>query len=606
MLTTTSTAAFALGRTGGQQAGPDAAIPAAPVNSVPFLNLSLTLADRLHASLLNRSAGVYFNAVSSDWATVASAQYSTLGNSLIVAGLLQLYGSTGNETYLLWASTTSNQFWDHAWAQGTGGFYDTYNPDWSESSSCEQIAQDNAMFEIDFLDLYHLNGSSQWLQRADAVQQLLNGEFWSSAHGIVEVGYDPCTGSQSGDVDIETSIGSYLWATGEWTSTTGNTSLVPRMNEVASFAHRYLWDSAANTLPGGPGSTDCGGMGGALGFMRSVYANLTGLEDCRKGANEDIWGAMGLAELYSLTGNSTLLSWTNQDLAWINSTLWDPTYGGYHNDVSRNDMLRSACSSSNEPDDYPGWTQGEQPMFWWKIGELTGNATTKSWSLVAEKWTATHQWNYTDGNGGDMTCLNAGAVPDKGSPELYDWIQASALYSFSAIGSTQTSSSSGSTTSATTSESSSSSTSSSTISSPSTVSTSSVTTSASSEASSSGSTTPSTSSSSTSSSSSSSTSADTSPSSMTSTTISTTSRTSTSILSTNSAMTTNAGNSSSISESTSSSTPAGKNASALSPSETLVVVIPIGVALLLVMFGTLYPRRYRWKKSVEPATLLQR
>ena len=76
-------------------------------------------------------------------------------------------------------------------------------------------------------------------------------------------------------------------------------------------------------------------------------------------------------------------------------------------------------------------------MFWWKIGELTGNATMIGWSRVAEKWTAEHQWNYTNDNGGDMTCLNGGALPDTGSPDLYDWVQGSALYSFSTIGSPQ-------------------------------------------------------------------------------------------------------------------------------------------------------------------------
>ena len=406
--------------------------------TIPYLNLSVSLANKLHTNLLNLTSSAYFYSASSNWTSVTSTQYSTLGNAFIVAGLLQLYQATQNGTYLLWASTTSNQFWDHAWVQGAGGFYDTYNPNWSKST-CEEIAQDNAMFEIDFLDLYRLNGSSQWLRQADAVEVVLNTNFWNSTDGIVEVGFTPCTGLQSGDVDIETSIGSYLWATGEWTTITGNASYLSRMNAAASFAHRYLWDSTSNTLQGGPESTDCGGPSGSLGFMRSVYANLTGLEDCRKGANENIWGAMGLAELYSLTGNSTLLSWTNQDLSWINNTLWDPTYGGYHNDVFRNDTLRSSCSSTNEPNDYPGWTQGEQPMFWWNIGQLTDNSTMTAWSSVAETWTAQHQWNYTDGNGGDMTCLNGNTLSDTGSPDLYDWVQGSALYSFSTIGPPETS-----------------------------------------------------------------------------------------------------------------------------------------------------------------------
>lgn len=401
--------------------------------SIPYLNLSASLAAKLHAYLLNQTSDVYFNAVSSNWTAVVSSQYSTLGNAFIVGGLLQLYQGTRNQTYLLWASETSNQFWIHGWAAGAGGFYDSYNPDWTQSSSCEEIAQDNAKFEIDFLELYQLNGSSQWLQRANAEEQLLNTKFWDPQAGVVEVGYYPCTGLTSGDVDIETSIGSYLWATGEWASDLGNSSYLARMNSVASFAERYLWDGPSNTLAGGPSSTDCGGPAGALGFMRSVYANLTGLEDCRKGANENAWGAMGLAELYSLTDNATVLSWINGDLAWINNTLWDPTYGGYHNDVFRNGTLRSSCSSINSPDDYPGWTQSEQPLLWWSIGQLTHNSTVAEWSLVAEKWTAQHQWNYTDGNGGVMTCLNGGAVPDVGSPYLYDWVQGGALYAFSTI-----------------------------------------------------------------------------------------------------------------------------------------------------------------------------
>jgi hypothetical protein len=75
-------------------AGPDPVPP-----SIPFLNLSILLANRLHASLLNQSSGAYFFSVSSNWKVVTSTQYSTLGNAFIVAGLLQLYRATGNRTY---------------------------------------------------------------------------------------------------------------------------------------------------------------------------------------------------------------------------------------------------------------------------------------------------------------------------------------------------------------------------------------------------------------------------------------------------------------------------------------------------------------------------
>ena len=418
---------------------------ATAASSIPYLNFSVALANEVHTYLLNKTSDVYFFSASSNWTTITSTQYSTLGNAFIVAGLLQLYQATENQTYLIWASGTSEQFWDHGW-QGAGGFYDTYNSDWTQSSGCEEILQDNALFELDFLELHELNGSLLWMQRANAEEELLNAKFWDSSESIAEVGYVPCTGLQSGDVDIETSVGSYLWATGEWTAISGNQSYMNRMNEVASFAEKYLWDGASNTLQGGPGSTDCGGPSGSLGFMRSVYANLTGLEDCRKGANENAWGAIGLAELYSLTGNKTILSWTDRDLTWINDTLWDPTYGGYHNDVFRNDTLRSSCSSIDDAEDYPGWTQGEQPMLFWNIGQLTGNTTLMRWSLTAETWTVQHQWNYTDGNGGEMTCLNNGAIPDKGSPYLYDWVQASGIYSFSTIGSLEASGSTSSTT----------------------------------------------------------------------------------------------------------------------------------------------------------------
>ena len=156
--------------------------------------------------------------------------------------------------------------------------------------------------------------------------------------------------------------------------------------------------------------------------MRSAFADHSGLEDCRKRANENIWGAMGLAYLYCLTGNATIKPWVTQDLSWVNRTFWDPVIGGFHQNVFRNDASRSACSSANSPLDYPGWTQGEQPWFWWQIGQLLKNNTLEKWALLSERWTAQHQWNYTNNKGGDMTCLNNNASPDLGSSNanLYD------------------------------------------------------------------------------------------------------------------------------------------------------------------------------------------
>ena len=167
--------------------------------------------------------------------------------------------------------------------------------------------------------------------------------------------------------------------------------------------------------------------------MRSAFANHSGLQDCRKGANENIWGATGLAYLYNLTGNATIRPWIIQDLNWINRTLWDPVHGGFHEDTFRNNVLRSACASTNDPRDYPGWTQGEQPWLWWQIGQLLNNNTLSKWALVSELWTAQHQWNHANSNGGLLTCLDSNTFPDPGSKSLYDWIQGSALYSFSTL-----------------------------------------------------------------------------------------------------------------------------------------------------------------------------
>ena len=415
-------------------AGAGASIQAAAASgssSTPYLSLAVQLANKLHRYMLDGATGVYYSALSDNWLNVSTTQFTTLGNAFIDEGMVQLYRATGNHTYLTWAANSSNRFWERGWDSTNGGFYDVYGANWSRAD-CQQVLQDNAMFLVVFVNLYATNGSAVWLQRANSIETLLNGRFWSTTDNIAEVSYDVCTHQPSGDVNIEQSIGSYLWATAQWTTTTGNTSYVGRMGRTVSFAMDYLWDNSTNTLMGGGG---CAGAG-YQGFMRSVYANLTRLEDCRKGANENIWGAVGLAYYSNLEGNATVRAVVNRDLAWINRTLWDSSIGGYHNDVFRNDTLRSSCASTNDPRDYPGWTQGEQPMFWWQIGGILGNTTQMKWALVAEEWTATHQWNSTGGNGGLITCLDSNALPDPGSTELYDWIQGSSLYSFSTLSTT--------------------------------------------------------------------------------------------------------------------------------------------------------------------------
>ncbi len=416
-------------------------------STIPYLSLSVSLANKLHEFMLNKTTNAYDYEVSSNWASVVSKQYSTLGNAFIIAGMIQLYRATGNLTYLKWASSTSEQFWDHAWDSKNQGFYDDYHTNWVRET-CQQTTQNNAMWGIDFLNLYQTNGSSTWLSRANQTVMLINNRFWNQTENVVLVSSNVCTNTPSSDVHIEVSIGSYLWLTSQWSQITGSNKYNNRMSEVASFARDYLWDSSSNNLSGGVGSTDCTKNSNYLGFMRSAFANHSGLEDCRKGVNENIWGAMGLAYLYSLTGNATIKPWITQDLNWINQTFWDPTHGGFHQDAYRNDTLRSACSSTNNPLDYPGWTQGEQPWFWWQIGQLLNDNAFAKWALVSEQWTVQHQWNYTNNNGGDMTCLNSNTSPDLGSPNanLYDWIQGSALYSFSTIAELGTSSTSSSVT----------------------------------------------------------------------------------------------------------------------------------------------------------------
>jgi hypothetical protein len=413
--------------------------------SVPYLNLSIQLANKLHKYMLDSSTRAYFNSLSSDWARVSLNQYSTLGNAFIADGMIQLYKSTKNATYLQWASSTSEQFWKHGWDSSSGGFYDSYDTSWSRTD-CRQTLQNNAMFLIVSLNLYATNGTAVWLNRANTIESLMNTRFWDTTNNIAEASYDICAGKLSGEAHVEVSIGSYLWATAQWMRVTKDSSYLSRMNSAASFALNFLWDGPSNTLGGGANSIGCT-AGGYLGFMRSAYADLSGLKDCRKGANENIWGAMGLAFLANETSDSTLKSWVIRDLAWINRTLWDKAYGGFHQNTFRDNTLRSACSRVNDPRDYPGWTEGEQPWFWWEIGQLLSNGTIRSWALVSEKWTATHQWNNTINNGGLMTCLNSNALPDAGSVYLYDWIQGSALYSFSTLAS---GTSGGSTTTATT------------------------------------------------------------------------------------------------------------------------------------------------------------
>jgi len=403
-----------------------------PSASLPYLSLSVILANKVHHYMLDGGTDAYYYELSSNWRTILSPDYSTLGNAFITLGMIQLYQATGNETYLLWASSNANSFWNNAWDTVHEGFYDMYSSGW-QSTTCVQTLQNNALFELDFLGLALNNGSSVWLKRATAVETLLNSRFWGGSTNVPEQSYNVCTGTQSGDAQIEVSIGSYLWATAEWAKYTSNSTYVTRMGDATSFAEKYLWDGSSNPLSGGAGSTGCGTAGGYLGFMRSAFADLSRLEDCRKGANENVWGALGIADLYNISGSASLLQDTNQDLDWVNSTFWDQTNGGYHETAFRNDTLRSACSSTNDPRDYPGWTNGEQPMLWWLIGQLTGNTADEKWAGVAEQWTAEHQWNYTSGNGGEMTCLDGNTLPDSAQANLYDWVQGSAIYTYSAV-----------------------------------------------------------------------------------------------------------------------------------------------------------------------------
>ncbi len=409
-------------------------VSSASSSSIPYLSLAESLANLMRDHMYNQTAAAFYNSVSNDWGTITGDYYSTLGNGFILAGLIQLYLFTSNTTYLNWVESTASEFWSKGWDSVNDGFYDSYKSDWV-NSTCTQTLQNNAIFEIVYLELYRITGSQTWLNYANSIESLLNSRFWSSSLNVPEVSYNVCKKSPSNDTQIEVAIGSYLWATGYWSSIESSTQYTSSMNQAANFAWNYLWDSSTNSLASGSGSIDCSGQPGYLGFMRSAYLSPSVYgEDCRKGANENIWGAMGLAVLYNLTKSQVLLGEIEQDMNWINETFWDKSYGGFHQDSYRNDSLRSACSSTGDIYDYPGWTEGEQPMFWWNIGNIIGNSTYITFSLNSEKWTAEHQWSQQ--YGGDLTCTevsNGQIVVDPGSVDLYDWIQGSALYAYSTL-----------------------------------------------------------------------------------------------------------------------------------------------------------------------------
>ena len=138
--------------------------------------------------------------------------------------------------------------------------------------------------------------------------------------------------------------------------------------------------------------------------------------------NVEIWGILGMLLYYKVTGDPTTRERIVDVLQHLRETMWDETYGGWYRSMYRDNTVRKETKD--------GWTQSEQPWFWWMAYEIMGDEEYQSVALMSARWTRDN--NYDIDYGGFYLELNRDGTIRL--DEKSDWVQGGGIAAFALLG----------------------------------------------------------------------------------------------------------------------------------------------------------------------------
>jgi len=368
------------------------------------VNYAERLANLVHDHMYDATHGGYHFEVSDDWSSVTSTDKGFLGNTFIARGFLQLYNRTENATYLCWAETLINNLWTKCWNQtGNLGFFNEYYKNWTRKTD-SQTLQEQAEFVHVALDAYEYTSNATYYRWADETMRFIMDCYHDDTNGAMFKTRNGVTGSISDtDKHIEFSLGAFMWAAMRWYKYTSNQTAKTYSQECADWMRNYLWNPASK------------------GYMTETDSAGSVTNQCFY-PNVEIWGMVGLMELYKQTSNATIKSWIRDGLDHINRTMWDKVYGGWYKKLNPDNSVLE--------DSKTGWDNVEQPWFWYHAYEVLEDTSDRDTAMRSLNWTSDHLWDPVNGGVWLETYRNGSTVS---SDTKNDWVEGGAMVAFSYV-----------------------------------------------------------------------------------------------------------------------------------------------------------------------------
>ncbi len=267
----------------------------------PYMNNTYTWMGNLWNSA--RPSGGYYAAANVNGSGAGGDQYVD-DNALIGIAYLDAYAvTTGSQksAYLQSAEAIAN------WLMQSGQWDSTYGGGfWWNTQKQVKPTQSNGLALQLFLRLYQITGQSYYHDWAMSIKGWLESQMYNSSTGLY-IWEITSSGKQTTEFTYDNAI--MIEADLLYAQVIGDTSYITKAEQLANSLNSTLWNSSSR-----------------------VYQFNTG--DSRVNPTWCGWASEALIRMYQADGNTTWLTYAQENVDFINQYLRNSTTYGYYNFVN--------------------------------------------------------------------------------------------------------------------------------------------------------------------------------------------------------------------------------------------------------------------------------
>jgi len=372
------------------------------IERAQFLAYAEQTAQEARSNAWDSVNGGFYTQLSRDWSIVLSSSKSSLGNTFYIHGLVYLFDATGNSTYLHWATETLDTLLSRAWHEPDGGLFTSYDQSWNPTTGKKSLQVQADLLYV-LMDLYDRTGNQNYLNHANELADFIVVNYHDSLYGGNFMEPD-INGSPNRNKQVEVSQGAFGWGMMRWYESSGDVNAL----ELTENTDQFTWENLRDPIYGG--------------LMSEVNRDGSVIENEFKYPNVEMWGILGMLLHYKITGDTISQQRIATVLQHLRDTMWDEIHGGWYRSMFRDNTVRT--------DTKDGWSQSEQPWFWWMASNIMGDDTYGSIALMSARWTRDN--NYDTTYGGFYLELNRDGTVKRDTKD--DWVQGGGIAAFALIG----------------------------------------------------------------------------------------------------------------------------------------------------------------------------